>query len=433
MAQQPADIISQRVIDKLNRDMPTSVSSSPTTNSGSTYVDVDKIIADTLESVTADARLIMEGGTPAYTERPNPTNDLNTSLVNAINEKEYNKRNNDTTYFATAQDRCPATPQQAQTVGVESRQATKSTQRKADAVRNPKTDKQSNAENVGVPYKFSSVDANGNKVNFTAKLTRGNFKLNPNDLERDNIPKNINTIKKYITRMIYESVGGWDRVNTIKVKTGYLMVNNMLITPQSQFTFDKNTLPLDVYDYLGEGAIAYLFNWNMLTKMYNLLSIDIDTVDFYLSEICADLGYGRTGGYKTIFYEIESLNVLKIGDNVLTREEVFAPKENNQGNINNISEQLSYEKRGLNIMDGYTVNIYSNTNAFEGWTWGNLRNYAKNRGNKGIFRFGVGCTMRFLLGASSSVLNAGAHLVGGTFKFLKQAIKDGMTPISDNN
>ena len=181
MAQQPVDIISQRVIDKLNKDMPTSVSNTPSASSTSDYVDVDKIIADTLESITADARIIMEGGTPAYTERPNPTNDINMSLVNAMNEKEYNKRNNDTTYFTSAQDKRPATPQQAQTVGEESRHATRPTQHKADAVKNPKTDKQSNAEGTGVPFKFSSIDANGNKVNFTAKLTRGNFKLNPSD------------------------------------------------------------------------------------------------------------------------------------------------------------------------------------------------------------------------------------------------------------
>lgn len=426
MSQQPVDIITSRVIAKLQNDLPTGkvAAASP--------VDIDKMIADTMQSVTADVQTIMEGGTPAYTERPNSDNNINIAYTEALNELEYNKRVQGTSYFKNLQERRPATPQQANVVGNEARQATKPTAKKAKAVENPKTDRQSNAENIGIPYRFTSVDAEGNKVNFTAKLAHGTFKLLPDELERDNTPKNINTIKKYVTRMVFETVGGWDRVNSIKAKTGYLVVNNMMIVPQSQQHYDKNKIPFDVYDYLKEGAIAYLFNWNMLTKMNNLLSIDIDTVDFYLSEICTDLGYGRTGGYKTIFLTVKSLNVLKIGDNILTRDDVFNVKgAGAYSNIDNLSDNLSVEKRGLNIMDGYTINVYSNTSALESWSWSNLRNYAKNRGNKGILRYSIGCVSRLLLSSGSSVINAGAHLLGGTFKVLKQALKDGMTPISN--
>ena len=421
---QPVDIISDRVIAKLNLEKPTSSDSKST----STYVDVDKIISDSLASMTKDVNIIMEGGTPAFADRPVVDNNPVSALVNAHNETEYNKRVNSASYFADAKERQPASPEQRESFNTEYKQATRPTRTKAKAYSNPKTDKQSNAENIGKPYSFSSIDANGNKVNFTAKPTYGHFKLMPDDLERDNAPKNVNTIKKYITKMVYESVGGWDRVTSIKAKTGYLMVNNMMIIPQSQHQFSKNGLPLDVYDYLSEGAIAYLFNWNMLEKMNNLLTLDVDTVDFYMSEICTDLGIGRTGGYKSIFY-YTTLQVLKIGDNVLTREQALHPQKED-ANVSDIAEQLSQEKRGLAILDGYKVNVYSNTNAFESWNWGNLRDYAKNRGNKGIFRYGVGCTMRFLLSASSSVVNAGAHLIGGTFKVLKQAFKDGMTPVN---
>ena len=254
--------------------------------------------------------------------------------------------------------------------------------------------------------------------------------MTPNNLERDNAPKNVNTVKRYITRMVYETIGGWERVNRITVQTGYLIINNILITPQSSINFKQNSLPLDIIDYLRDGAIAYLFNWNMLSKMNNLLSIDIDSIDFYMSVICTDLGFGRTGGYKTLFMSLPRLNVVKIGSNVLLRDMVLNPTTDEQKKvIDDLSDSIAKEKRGLAILDGYTINIYGNTDAFQNWTWGNLRNYAKNRGNKGIFRFGLGCTARFLMSMGSTALNFGSHVIGGTIKILRQAWKDGTTAI----
>ena len=127
-------------------------------------------------------------------------------------------------------------------------------------------------------------------------------------------------------------------------------------------------------------------------------------------KICTDLGFGRTGGYKTLFMSLPRLNVVKIGSNVLLRDMVLNPTSDEQKKvIDDLSDSITKEKRGLAILDGYTINIYGNTDAFQNWTWGNLRNYAKNRGNKGIFRFGLGCTARFLMSMGSTALNFGSH------------------------
>ena len=119
----------------------------------------------------------------------------------------------------------------------------------------------------------------------------------------------------------------------------------------------------------------------------------------------------------------DSLEVLTLGSETVTREKLLT-KESVP-----IKEKVNVSKRFWNFNDGYKLNICKGTNGLQDFTLNNLKNYATNRGNKGLFRYCLGTMARATLFAGAGVANLASHLAWG----IKNLLSTAMTPVSDED
>ena len=233
----------------------------------------------------------------------------------------------------------------------------------------------------------------------------------------------IERLRSFVTYNIKKYYGGWNRIQTIVVRDQQLIINNVCYMPAIEKEhLNANIFPLDTIDYIRNGCMAQFFNWKVLKQMNHLHLIDIDDVNFFTTYVADDLELGRRIGVSSLFRIVPSLDELIIGDESITLESLNTPASVP------IKQKVATSKRFLTFSDNYKVNIYGISNGIQDYMFNNLKTYANNRGNKGLFRFCCGTLARAGLTGVAGVLNFGAHLGGAII----QTIKHSFTPISES-
>lgn len=233
--------------------------------------------------------------------------------------------------------------------------------------------------------------------------------------------ESLEYLSSYLTNAVRDSYGGWGRVTEIIIRDQRLIINRTCFCPSIDPSIvSADMFPLDTLDYIKGGAIAGFFDWWMLKYMRNLQVLDVDDLGFYEVNIGGRLKCGRRIGVSTLFNLCPSLEVLILAGDEVTREAL------NSEEATEVKKKLSNHKRFSLFADGYKLNIMQGTDSVAGWTLGNLKNYANNRGNKGLLRYCSGVIARAGLFGVAGVVNLGTHLVGG----IRNAFKEAMTPVN---
>lgn len=242
--------------------------------------------------------------------------------------------------------------------------------------------------------------------------------------EANSTDEAVERLRSFISFSIKKKYGGWGRIKSIVVRSEQLIINDTMYVPVIEKKhINSDVFPVDTLDYIQNGCIAQFFNWANLKKMSNLYSLDIDDTNFYTSTVGADLGVGRCIGVTTVFNICDNLDVLTLGSETVTREQLTT-KESVP-----IKEQVNISKRFWNFNDGYKLDICKGTNGLQDFTLNNLKNYATSRGNKGLFRYCVGTMARATLFAGAGVANLASHLACG----VKNLFSTAMTPVTEED
>lgn len=240
----------------------------------------------------------------------------------------------------------------------------------------------------------------------------------------DSTDASIERLKSFITYNIRKKFGGWSRITSIVVRSEQLIINNTTYIPVIEKKYiNSEIFPVDTLDYIQNGCIAPFFNWEYLKNMANLQSLDIDDVNFYTSTVGADLKIGRRIGVATVFNVCKNLDVLTLGNETVTREQLLTKQSVP------IKEKVNISKRFWNFTDGYKLDICKGTNGLQDFTLNNLKNYATSRGNKGLFRYCLGTMARATLFAGAGVANLASHLAWG----VKNLFSAATTPVTEED
>lgn len=277
-------------------------------------------------------------------------------------------------------------------------------------------------------YKQDSYESGGKTVKFTKAMQHLDWGSVASDSNKSQL-HNLETLRMFISRQIYDYFGGWSRITNIVVRSQQLIINNVCYSPMidEKYVSNPSTFPLDSISYIKNGFIAPLFNWKFLKKMSRLTVLDIDDTAFYLQDVASDIGVGRRAGLSTIFSAVPSLEIFILGG------EKVAVDEQNTEQGRKVKEKIAKHKHFFNFSDGYKLNGYKVTNGIQGWAVNNLKNYATNRGSRGILMFSGGILGRTAVVGAFGAVNLATHLVGGAFTFLKECYKDATTPVTKDD
>ena len=247
--------------------------------------------------------------------------------------------------------------------------------------------------------------------------------------DKGNPEYNLNKLRAFVTQSIRDYFGGFSRIKTIVVRSGYLIINGVCYSPMidKQYLGNSDIFPIDTIEYIQNGLLAPLFDWKYLRSMKNLLLLDIDDTNFYIADVASDIGVGRRAGLITIFKYVPSLETFILGGEKVTPDTI----NSDEGKA--VKQKISVFKHFRNFDDGYKFNVMSATNSFQSYTVNNFRNYANNRGDKGFFKFTTGVLGRGLLASVGVGVNGIAHLFKGTINTIKEVYKAGMTPVDIND
>lgn len=225
---------------------------------------------------------------------------------------------------------------------------------------------------------------------------------------------NLLKLKSLVTKGIEHGFGGFDRVTTLQVYQGQLIINGICYMPViSKENIDK--LPLDTAEYLQNNCLAYLFDWAYLPKLKNLDTIYIDDVNFYTSIVAVDLGRKRRITTNTLFKICKKLRKFVLGSDVICPDGKVEQEP--------ITPELAKTAHFNGILDGYKSNFYGCTEGFKEYAFNNLKNYATNRGDKKLVRYCGGVLSRFGVASFSALFDLSSHLVGGIFKGITSLFK----------
>lgn len=411
------------------------------------YKDMDSTLSD-VNSVTKDdetTHFNISNSDEETTRQPSETDVkdvLNQSKNDWVNSEEESapltddeidnklgKRICDETFKSMASDigmqSKPATKQETilatSSMANKNMQATEETDYFKEACKTIGRKHQQKQEKPSVFYQKDSFSLNGKSYNFKRMIMKPDWADEISAKFGENRFKNLNTLKEYITNSAISYFGSASRISSIAVFDYQLIINNVCYCPIIK-PEDANKLPFDVMDYIRNGSIAMLFDWDILRYMSSLRELAFDDMTFVTTTVADDIGVGRNFGTTSLFKICKSLDVLTIGSETVKRADLYDIKSKG------MRDEVKKAKRFNGLFDGFHLNVYSGTSGFQNFTVNNLKNYATNRGDKGLFRYLFGTTFRAGLAATGVVMNAGAHLVGGITKLFKDAVK----PLSDD-
>lgn len=286
---------------------------------------------------------------------------------------------------------------------------------KATYARSEKTEMK--PEVARVLYQKNSCVSQGQPLEYKVAMTKVDWgsAISKNS---KSVMESIEYLSSFLTNAVRDSYGGWGRITEIIVRDQHLIINRTCFFPVvDPKSVNPDVFPIDTIDYIRDGAIASFFDWGMLKNMRNLRVLDVDDMGFYEVNIGGSLKCGRRIGVSTLFDLCKSLEVLILGGDTVTRETLYTPE------ATPVKKKLAEHKRFSLFADGYKIDVMKNTNSFADWTFGNMKTYACNRGNKNIFLYCGGVAMRGALAGAAGILNLGTHLAGGIINTFKEAMR----------
>lgn len=381
------------------------------------------------ETVVGSTVVSMDDEIPDYSGQPMQATPEN------VNEMAKTILTPDTMYCPTEEYKQPASNQQVEDLQNTIKQLTEQLNQqqeyinfaeKLSKVNFSKMDKKEQAS-TQVAYKKDCFDCNGNSVEFKRVKMEPDWNYILSECTSADKGKNLDKLTSLISMDLKNQLGGWNRVRTLFVYDCQLIINGVCYMPVVKGV-DMTDFPLDTADYIRNGAIAPLFDWSNIKKMTGLNEIGFDDASFYITYVGDGTGLGRRIGVSSLFKMLPNLNILHYGSETIDRESLSKPEK-----CKKAIETMSISKRKLDLLDGFHLDIYSGTGGLRGYTWNNLKNYANNKGNKGLLHFTGGVLGRGLLAGAGLAIDLGAHVAGSVFKGVASLFSDATTPVTDED
>lgn len=159
---------------------------------------------------------------------------------------------------------------------------------------------------MGQPFTYRRYEE---EVKFDKRFERG--------MSDEDTARNYLDFVDKITDDIESKFGGWDRITNMAVVSNLLIINGVSYEPYLP-EYYQEMLPFDVRNNLSDGQFAWLFNFNTLRKMKNLVNLKFDSSDFVFSKVRKDLGVAVDFEPGTFFKICKRLQNLQIGEYVVT-------------------------------------------------------------------------------------------------------------------
>lgn len=222
-------------------------------------------------------------------------------------------------------------------------------------------------------------------------------------------------------------IQNYPRISNIAISDGYIIIDNTVV----RFNINPTALPAQMQSYIQDDRYGFFLDWGTLAKAYKtcLVTVDIDSMEYYVSNVGDTLGIGRRIGLSSLFNRFPNLISVTIGNQTIKPDDLTKTPENAKAMQHNLGRQ----KRNFNIMGGYKLNVCAGTNWLQDWSTNNLKSYMTTRGDKGILRFTGGVIGRGAIALVSTTANAAVHVTKGLFSVVKETFKAATTPITESD
>ena len=300
------------------------------------------------------------------------------------------------------------------------------------AAQSKSTDKQATS-----PIMFSKntmEDVNGNALGYKRAVTRLNLSKDFLDnISTENRLKNLDMLREKISQGISNFYGSFDRVSSLYVTNGYLVINGVAYTPVIGDENFANNFPMDTYEYIKSGKVAYLFDWGYLLKMINLRVFSIETYDFANDFIANDLNMDNFR-VPYFFAKFRKLQKLSIGGEVIDRDNPLeqSSTDSSRSKKDVVEDNIERHSRFSKHFSHMSFDYYKATSSLSSFATDSLVSYAKNRNNKGFLKYSIGVLGRGAFATTAGLINLSAGLVKGLVSLGKEVLHDGFTPYEDN-
>lgn len=295
-----------------------------------------------------------------------------------------------------------------------------------DAYNSKSTDKHWKSNTM---YKQDVLEVGGKDVKINRVKETPRWTLDLQDcVTNDDKARNFDQVRTKITEEIINYFGGFNRIQKIYVNSLQLVINDVIYTPLLSDTILAR-LPFDSADYVKNGYLAPLFDWGYLTKMSSLSVLSVDDFDFAMQNIGSDLGKGRDFKPMSLFNTCKNLTYLELGGEVITYP-LNTEDEKTAEAIKNVEEEAHRYGRFDAMYTQCYEKVGNTLGGVRGWTVNNLKDYANNRGNKGIFKYTGGLLARAGVSAVAGTVELGVKGVGYLLRGIGRTLKDATTPVT---
>lgn len=295
-----------------------------------------------------------------------------------------------------------------------------------DAYNSKSTDKHWKSNTM---YKQDVLEVGGKDVKINRVKETPRWTLDLQDcVTNDDKARNFDQVRTKITEEIVNYFGGFNRIQKIYVNSLQLVINDVIYTPLLSDTILAR-LPFDSADYVKNGYLAPLFDWGYLTKMSSLSVLSVDDFDFAMQNIGSDLGKGRDFKPMSLFNTCKNLTYLELGGEVITYP-LNTEDEKTAEAIKHVEEEAHRYGRFDAMYTQCYEKVGNTLGGVRGWTVNNLKDYANNRGNKGIFKYTGGLLARAGVSAVAGTVELGVKGVGYLLRGIGRTLKDATTPVT---
>lgn len=254
---------------------------------------------------------------------------------------------------------------------------------------------------------------------------------------------NTTMLRRLITHYVIRQFGNTKNIKTVYVQDLNLYINNTLVLYKGTLFSEKSEkrIPRDVLPYLKNGMLAPFFDWGVFYLGANCGGRPLNLKELYFSDVnyvrdyfSSDLASLEECKYKKVvqspygymcpslyFSLFKNLVQVTIGDDSYDRKSWEEHKYDDKDSyeVKRMKSKMRKERRKIDLLDGYKLNVYAGTNAFQEFGIKSFTSYVTNRGNRGFLRHFVGSSFRFMLASAGILTNFTSHLIGGTYKTLK--------------
>lgn len=141
------------------------------------------------------------------------------------------------------------------------------------------------------------------------------------DIERIDYRGDINSLSNLvdlISNDIISKFGGLERIHSLKVIGGSIIINNYCYRCRIKDLYAKN-IPYDIRREINAGNIDKLFDYSLLRSMPHIRDLEFDSVSFVYDYVSGVLGYGNSISIDKFFRDFKTLQVLKVGSDTFDR------------------------------------------------------------------------------------------------------------------